>query len=48
MIESPLVISQPSKLATYRCLADFTATDEVEMSLKRNDIVQVLEKHANG
>ncbi len=46
--KSSLVISEPAKLATYRCLADFTATEKLEMSLKRNNIVQVLQKHPNG
>ena len=43
-----IVISEPAILATYRCLADLNATDKLELSLKRNDIVQVLQKHANG
>ncbi|UJR27976.1 hypothetical protein I4U23_009234 [Adineta vaga] len=43
-----VVISEPSTLATYRCLADFTATDKLEISLKRNNLVQVLQKHSNG
>ncbi|CAF0786357.1 unnamed protein product [Adineta steineri] len=46
--KSSLAISGPAKLETYRCLDDFTATDKLEMSLKRNNIVQVLQKHENG
>lgn len=43
-----LVISGPNQLATYRCLADFKAIEKIELSLKRNDVVQVLQKHSNG
>ncbi|CAF1441881.1 unnamed protein product [Adineta ricciae] len=46
--KSSIVISEPAILATYRCLADLNATDKLELSLKRNNIVQVLQKHANG
>ena len=46
--KSSLAISGPAKLATYRCLADFIATEKTEMSLKRNNMVQVLQKHPNG
>ncbi len=42
------MISEPVQLANYRCLADFTATEKLEMSLKRNSVVQVLQKHPNG
>ncbi len=42
------MISKPAQLPNYRCLADFTATEKLEMSLKRNNIVQVLQKHPNG
>lgn len=43
-----LSISGPAKLASYRCLADFTASEKLELSLKRNTMVQVLQKHPNG
>ncbi|CAF2396903.1 unnamed protein product [Rotaria sp. Silwood2] len=46
--KSSVVISEPSKLAKYRCLEDFNATDKLEMSLKQNEIVEVLQKHENG
>jgi hypothetical protein len=43
-----MVISGPSKLPTYRCVDDFVAVDKMEMSLKRNTLVQVIQKHING
>lgn len=43
-----LVISGPAQLESYRCVADFTATEKLEMSLKRNSMVKVLQKHDNG
>ena len=46
--KSALVISGPAQLESYRCLGDFTATEKLEMSLKRNSIVKVLQKHPNG
>jgi hypothetical protein len=41
-------ISGPSKLPTYRCLDDFQAVEKTEMSLKRNTLVQVIQKQLNG
>ncbi|CAF3366957.1 unnamed protein product [Rotaria sp. Silwood1] len=46
--KNSVTISKPSKLATYRCIEDFNTTDKFEMSLKQNDIVEVLEKNENG
>lgn len=46
--KQPVVISKPSELASYRCLADFTATDKLELSLKRDNVVQILQKNENG
>lgn len=45
---SSLVIGEPRKLADYRCLNDFTASDKLEMTLKKDALVQVLQKHGNG
>ena len=45
---SALAISGPSKLVRYRCSDDFVSSDKLEMSLKRDTIVQVLQKHGNG
>lgn len=41
-------ISAPSKLPTYRCVDDFTAVEKTELSLKRNALVQVIQRHFNG
>jgi hypothetical protein len=41
-------ISGPSELPTYRCVDNFTAVEKTEMSLKRNTLVQVLQRHLNG
>ena len=41
-------ISEPSRLPTYRCVDNFTAIEKTEMSLKRNTLVQVVQKHLNG
>ncbi|CAF3415365.1 unnamed protein product [Rotaria sp. Silwood1] len=43
-----MIISEPSKLPTYRCLDNFVAIEKTEMSLKRNTLVQVIHKHLNG
>ena len=45
---SALSISKPFALPVYRCLADFNASDNLEISLTRNSFVQVLQKHQNG
>jgi hypothetical protein len=45
---SSLVISEPRKLADYRCLNDFTAADKLEMTLKKDALVQVLQRNGNG
>ncbi|CAF4063688.1 unnamed protein product, partial [Rotaria sordida] len=46
--KSAMIISEPSKLPTYRCLDDFVAIEKTEMSLKRNTLIQVIHKHLNG
>ncbi|CAF1218086.1 unnamed protein product [Rotaria sordida] len=46
--KNSIMINKPSKLATYRCLEDFNATDKFAISLKQNDIVEILEKHDDG
>ncbi|CAF3414947.1 unnamed protein product [Rotaria sp. Silwood1] len=46
--KSTMIISEPSKLPTYRCLDNFVAIEKTEMSLKRNTLVQVIHKHLNG
>ena len=46
--KSALAISGPAQLESYRCVGDFTATEKLEMSLKRNSVVKVLQKHDNG
>jgi hypothetical protein len=48
VVENSINISEPSKLPTYRCLDEFTAVDKTEMSLKRNTLVQVVQRHLNG
>jgi hypothetical protein len=41
-------ISGPLKLPTYRCLHNFAAQDKTEMSLRRDTLVQVVQRHLNG
>jgi hypothetical protein len=48
VVENSINISEPSKLPTYRCLDEFTAVEKTEMSLKRNTLVQVVQRHLNG
>lgn len=43
-----LAISQPTNLPTYRCVEDFNAVDQIELSLKKDTRVQVIQKHLNG
>jgi hypothetical protein len=46
--KSHLTISGPSELPVFRCVDDFSAADKIELSLKRNARVQVIQKHING
>ena len=43
-----LPISKPIELPSYRCINDFTASDKLEMSVQKNVMVKVLQKHDNG
>ncbi|CAF1101687.1 unnamed protein product [Adineta ricciae] len=43
-----VIISRPLKLPTYRCFSDFEAVEKIEMSLKKNTLVEVIHKHLNG
>ncbi|CAF1671495.1 unnamed protein product [Rotaria magnacalcarata] len=45
---SSIDISNLTKLVTFRCIQDFNADDKNEMSLKQNDIVEVLDNTDNG
>lgn len=46
--QKAMVISEPAKLRTYRCIENFVAVEKTEMSLQRNTFVQVIHKHLNG
>ncbi|CAF3375523.1 unnamed protein product [Rotaria socialis] len=46
--KSSIDINNSTKLATFRCIQDFNADDKNEMSLKQNDIVEVLDNNDNG
>lgn len=48
LVNNAVDISGPAKLPTYRCVDNFTAVEKTEMSLKRNTLVQVVQKHLNG
>ncbi len=48
MINNLTDISGPTELPKYRCLDNFTAVEKTEMSLKRNTLVQVVQRHLNG
>ena len=48
LVNNAVDISGPAKLPTYRCVDNFTAVEKTEMSMKRNTLVQVVQKHLNG
>lgn len=41
-------ISGPILLDTYRAIADFTKTSKHELNLHVDDLVEIVEKNANG
>lgn len=47
-IITSLLIKFPPKPPTYRCVENFNGVEQNEISLKENDIVEVLDKDESG